>query len=667
MLLRGFLRSAKTDLAAVLAGLDGELANAEIERNVTFDDATQFGEDGSLAIPLTTEETGAASLEDQVSDQIAKRGISYSGTTKNAVLTLVDLRHLINPRSSFLGSLLSLPPYLQVELFENCPTIEIVLRIKAQALRNTIYAQMLRFFVFVGLVISEAYALKASAAQLLKGRHRRGQSGGGGGGGGGWLSFCSYRTGASCDGVDDWVWSIAATSLLMLANLGYTWVEFKSMFQTARHTKLAFHKAKSTIQERARSTSGMLGAELDKTSVSRLGRAWSSSSRAPSSPAGASSSSPPPFVLVHVKNDYWNAVDLSFITMVWLLPACQIVMLQQRAAAMVLAAGAGAGAADDEYGAYAVAAATSMDVLTLSRFCDAALAIGGWAIVFVGLRLLSFFRLTETTGPIIEMIVAILRDMVPFLIVLAVLIVSGAFALPLLVPSLDQTTLDSDSLTAGHGFVDPPRALVVLYMWLNGQNWELLSETISPDGHTGAAIFFFAYTFATSVVLLNLLIAIMGDTFQRVQDQQRVQQRIAMAELIRGIEHGMRPSSSSSSSGSGGSIDGGGGGGGGGGGCCACWWRCLPGFLQPMCQDDPALNPRYVIRVVRDDNTAAAGGGGMAGDSINSSSSSTTSSTLAGGGQQLEQLEQRLGSRLDKLDADYERLIALLGNGFDKG
>ena len=255
----------------------------------------------------------------------------------------------------------------------------------------------------------------------------------------------------------------------------------------------------------------------------------------------------------HLEDDTWNAVDLIYTSLVWVSLGYHtyiLVLVVDRSAETI---------------------ATTPELLT--TLSATALGIAGWSIIFVVFRLLSYFRSTRTIGPIIAMIMAIIRDMLPFMIVLFLLMAGGAFAMPLLMGVLDTAATNAEEITAADGFADPQRSFVTIYMWLNG-DWDVAAY----ESHTGALAYFYLFLLLTSIVMMNLLIAIMGDSFNRVREQQRVQARIVRAQIINEIEQTMPKSDKDR----------------------PCWHRCLPKWLRPWCMDDLELNPVAVLRVVKD-------------------------------------------------------------------
>ena len=84
------------------------------------------------------------------------------------------LPFLMNPSHEFLGTLLSLPPSVQVKLFAT-ETVSIVVRLKAKALRLNILLRWARFVVFAVAVVVQSYMLRGAAARKLRSRQVSGE------------------------------------------------------------------------------------------------------------------------------------------------------------------------------------------------------------------------------------------------------------------------------------------------------------------------------------------------------------------------------------------------------------------------------------------------------------------------------------------------------------
>ena len=114
------------------------------------------------------------------------------------------------------------------------------------------------------------------------------------------------------------------------------------------------------------------------------------------------------------------------------------------------------------------------------------------------------------------MIIEITRDMLPFLLVMAVLIIgfSGAFYI-LFTPPQGATGNDAE---VPESFANYQSTLLTTFVMLAG---ELDTAAFMDSPHAPMAVVMFCtYQVLGLIVLLNLLIAIMGDTFQRVKDME---------------------------------------------------------------------------------------------------------------------------------------------------
>ena len=295
----------------------------------------------------------------------------------------------------------------------------------------------------------------------------------------------------------------------------------------------------------------------------------------------------PPFALCYslykyLEEDVWNAIDLIYTSLVWVSLGYHVYTIAYLYSLGYLV-NRSVETAGHARGAVSSAASLAVAVVTpesLTALSTTALGVAGWSIIFVVVRLLSYFRSTRTIGPIIAMIMAIIRDMLPFLVVLVLLVAGGAFAMPLMMGVLDKTT-NTEGVMAGDGFADPQRSFMTIFMWLNG-DWDVAAY----ENHTGALVYFYSFLFIASIIMMNLLIAIMGATYGRVQGEQKVQARIVRAEIIHEIESAMYKNDKDR----------------------PCWHRCLPKWLKPWCKDDRELNPGAVLRVVKDTGTDADDG-----------------------------------------------------------
>eukprot|EP00947_MAST-08B_sp_MAST-8B-sp1_P004647 g4647.t1 len=218
-------------------------------------------------------------------------------------------------------------------------------------------------------------------------------------------------------------------------------------------------------------------------------------------------------LIIHVRVSFFNLIDICYIALSWASIAYHIYFLRLLNNETML----------KDY--------STGDISDLG---ETALSFAGWALIMVGFRLLGFLRVNPRFGPLVAMIIAIIRDMAPFLVVLLIILVSGGVAMPLLMGAGNDVTRRDASLVAGDGFADPFKACLTVYMWLQGE-----FDYAAIQNSTPAVIYFFIFMLITSIVMLNLLIAIMGDTYDRVREQEAVQTLITRAQILADYENGM--------------------------------------------------------------------------------------------------------------------------------
>jgi WD40 repeat protein len=140
-------------------------------------------------------------------------------------------------------------------------------------------------------------------------------------------------------------------------------------------------------------------------------------------------------------------------------------------------------------------------------------------ILLVWLRFISYFRIFNKTRYLIRMIREVISDMVPFLLVLAV----TTFALGMLfVIANSNKSLESD---AGDIFMD------FLHAWRIA-----LGDFDTDKYNTYEWVVFVLGSMLNTMVMLNLIIAIMGDTYDRVQAGMEVADAKELTLLIIEIE-----------------------------------------------------------------------------------------------------------------------------------
>lgn len=137
-------------------------------------------------------------------------------------------------------------------------------------------------------------------------------------------------------------------------------------------------------------------------------------------------------------------------------------------------------------------------------------AVGSFAMLSLWLKFFYYLRIFAPTSAFIRMIIEIIKDMSTFILILfaSILAFANAFFI------LDGAFKGKDVLKASGG--DVWLTFTSTYTMGLGE-WE---TDLYPDSkHTVLLwIFFLLCTFLVQIVLLNLLIALMEDTFDKVSE-----------------------------------------------------------------------------------------------------------------------------------------------------
>ena len=118
------------------------------------------------------------------------------------------------------------------------------------------------------------------------------------------------------------------------------------------------------------------------------------------------------------------------------------------------------------------------------------------------------------------MIIEITRDMLPFLLVMGVLIIgfSGSFYI-LFTPPPAEGGRSGAATDVAPGFANYQSTLLSTFLMLFGE-FDIDAFKESTPHSAMAILLFCVYMVLGMIVLLNMLIAIMGDTFDRVKDME---------------------------------------------------------------------------------------------------------------------------------------------------
>ncbi|XP_078693591.1 uncharacterized protein LOC144922996 isoform X3 [Branchiostoma floridae x Branchiostoma belcheri] len=166
----------------------------------------------------------------------------------------------------------------------------------------------------------------------------------------------------------------------------------------------------------------------------------------------------------------------------------------------------------------------------------------GFALLLSFVQFLEFLSFHHLFGPWAIIIRDLMKDMVRFLVIL--LIFMAGFTLHL--AAVYQPVYEVNTVSPGDGSIDqtytiqtPDKTFEILFFSLFG--------LIEPDNlptlstrHPSFTLFFVKMVFGTYmmvaiIVLINLLIAMMSDTYQRIQAQSDIEWKFGRAKLIRNM------------------------------------------------------------------------------------------------------------------------------------
>ena len=148
------------------------------------------------------------------------------------------------------------------------------------------------------------------------------------------------------------------------------------------------------------------------------------------------------------------------------------------------------------------------------------------AVFSMMIKLLDWLRLFDQTAFYIFLIRQTLRDIFAFVLILMLSL--SIFGVPMIILNMNRT---SDTLVIDGGFsIWPINMFINQYMMALG---EYNMDNFESGSQVGLCYSFFIFaTFFSSVVMLNMLIAIMGDTFERTIENRELNAVKTKLELV---------------------------------------------------------------------------------------------------------------------------------------
>jgi len=172
----------------------------------------------------------------------------------------------------------------------------------------------------------------------------------------------------------------------------------------------------------------------------------------------------------------------------------------------------------------------------LIPYHHATFIISGAVVLALWLKLLYYFRGFRSTGPLVRVIIRIIYDIGYFLLILLVFLAGFSFCF------FTITQTDLHDYDGGDEALDTMKAsfgtmwltLMSLFSAMTG-NYDL-SLFQGSSFYGVLTVLYILYILAQAIIMLNLLIAIMGDSFENVQQMARGEWRGEQTKIILELE-----------------------------------------------------------------------------------------------------------------------------------
>lgn len=147
--------------------------------------------------------------------------------------------------------------------------------------------------------------------------------------------------------------------------------------------------------------------------------------------------------------------------------------------------------------------------------------VGPCGVLLNSVSILQLLRPFDLTGPLIATVLEILVDIQGYLCILSILLIGFSVVFTVSMPDNERFAGDSSAGVAGPftGLLTTFQAIVGTYEMTHYENTE-------------SQAFFHLYLFMMVIVMLNLLIAIMGNSYERVKESEEIEARKYRAGVI---------------------------------------------------------------------------------------------------------------------------------------
>lgn len=160
----------------------------------------------------------------------------------------------------------------------------------------------------------------------------------------------------------------------------------------------------------------------------------------------------------------------------------------------------------------------------------------GLALMLCGLQLLQFMTIHRLFGPWGVIIGHLVVDVLRFLLILTIFFSSFALQLAAVFKPLHLEDKSYETVTTSPTFMKIVELLFFSIFGLTNQKDFSAEGPISGRARDMSKVVFGLYNVLCIIVLINLLIAMMSDTYQRLQVESDVEWKFGRARLIRNME-----------------------------------------------------------------------------------------------------------------------------------
>jgi len=149
-------------------------------------------------------------------------------------------------------------------------------------------------------------------------------------------------------------------------------------------------------------------------------------------------------------------------------------------------------------------------------------------------KLLYYLRCFNHTASFITLLLEALKDMLPFLSVLSIIILAFTHACYIIFQPATFPYLSTSNTYSIDEYKNPLKAIITTYRMLFGDfDYVMFKDT---EHYIIANILFIGFTLIVIIVILNLLISLLGNTFERVQKDYKLWRLYEKAGLLSDVD-----------------------------------------------------------------------------------------------------------------------------------